>query len=54
MRERDHLEKPSVDARVILRWILKELRGGMDWIDLASDRNWWRTRVKEVINLRVL
>jgi hypothetical protein len=28
--------------------------GGMDWIDLASDRNWWRTRVKEVINLRVL
>jgi len=28
--------------------------GDMDWIDLASDRNWWRTRVKEVMYLRVL
>ena len=28
--------------------------GGMDWIELASDWNWWRTRVKEMMNLRVL
>jgi len=28
--------------------------GGMDCTHLASDRNWWRTRVKEVMNLRVL
>jgi hypothetical protein len=27
--------------------------GGMDWIELASDKNWWRTCVKEVMNLRV-
>jgi hypothetical protein len=24
----------------------------MDWIDLAEDRDQWRTLVKEVINLR--
>jgi hypothetical protein len=27
--------------------------GGMDWIDLAHDRDGWRDPVKEVINLRV-
>jgi hypothetical protein len=27
--------------------------GGMDWIDLALDRKWLQTCVKEVMNLRV-
>jgi hypothetical protein len=27
--------------------------GGMDWIDLAQDRNRWRTLVNTVMNLRV-
>jgi hypothetical protein len=26
---------------------------GMDWIDLAQDRNQWRALVKTVMNLRV-
>jgi hypothetical protein len=26
---------------------------GMDWIDLAQDREKWRTLVNEVMNLRV-
>jgi hypothetical protein len=26
---------------------------GMDWIDLAQDRNEWRTLVNTVMNLRV-
>jgi hypothetical protein len=28
--------------------------GGMDWIELAQDRDRWPTLVKEVMNLRVL
>jgi hypothetical protein len=27
--------------------------GGMDWIDLAEDRDQWRAVVKTVMNLRI-
>jgi hypothetical protein len=33
--ERDHLEDPSTDWRIILKWIFRKWEGGMDWIDLA-------------------
>jgi hypothetical protein len=43
------------------RWednIKKDLReigwGGMDWIDLAQDRDQWKALVNTVMNLRVL
>jgi hypothetical protein len=33
---------------------LREIKwGGMDWIDLAQDRNQWRALVNTVMNLRV-
>jgi hypothetical protein len=38
LRERDHLESPGADGRIILRWIMRKWDGGMDWIDLAQDR----------------
>jgi hypothetical protein len=36
LRERDHLEDPDVDGRIILRWIFRKWGcGGMDWNDLV-------------------
>jgi hypothetical protein len=37
-----------------IRLDLREIEwGGMDWINLAQDRDHWRTLVNTVVNLRV-
>jgi hypothetical protein len=37
-----------------IKWrILKKLDGGLDWIDLAKDRNRWRVLVNAVKDFRV-
>jgi hypothetical protein len=51
---RDHLEQPDVEGRILLRWIFREWGGGMDWADLAQDRDRWREPVSAVMNFRVL
>ena len=38
LRERGHLEDPEVVGRIILKWIFRKWDGGLDWIDLAQDR----------------
>jgi len=38
---RNYLEDSGVDGRIILRWIFRKWMGGMDWIDLAPDRDRW-------------
>jgi hypothetical protein len=36
------LEDLGVDGRIILKWIFDSWMGGIDWIDLAQDRDrWW-------------
>jgi len=37
----------------ILKWMLKKWDGGMDWVDLALDRDRWRAHVSAVMDLRV-
>ena len=42
-----------LDGRIILKWIFKKWNGGMDWIDMAQDRDRWRALVNAVMNLLV-
>jgi hypothetical protein len=36
------LENPGLYGRITLKWIFEMLDGGIDWIDLAQDRERWR------------
>ena len=53
LRERDHLEDSDVDGRITFKWISRKWDGGMDWIDLAQDRERWLALVNAVMKLRV-
>jgi hypothetical protein len=48
------LERPRRRWEDNIRMDLREIGwGGMDWIDLAQDRDKWRALVNTVMNLRV-
>jgi hypothetical protein len=48
------LEDQGIGGLTILRWNLKEIRWhGMEWIDMAQDRDQWRVLVNTVLSLRV-
>jgi hypothetical protein len=56
LREGDLLEDLCVDGRIILKFHFQEVGwggGGMDWIDMAQDRDRWQAVVNAVMNLRV-
>ena len=54
LRDCDHRGDLGVDWSIILKWIFRKWDvGGMDWIDLAQDRDRWRKHVSAVMNLRV-
>jgi hypothetical protein len=35
------LGRPRPRGRIILKWILEQQDGGVDWIHLAEDRDQW-------------
>jgi len=49
----DHLEDLNVDGRIMLKCFYKQYNGSVEWIDLAEDRDKWRTVVNAVMNHRV-
>jgi hypothetical protein len=53
-KERDHFEAQGVDGRMGSEWILGRLARGVEWNQLAQDRDRWRAVVNTVMNLRVL
>jgi hypothetical protein len=51
---RDHWGDPGVDGMKILKLILRKWDvGGVDWIELARDRDRWRAILNAAMNLRV-
>jgi hypothetical protein len=47
------LEDLGVHGRIILKCIFKKWDGGMDWIDMAQDRDRWWVLVNAVMHLLV-
>lgn len=52
MREGDHFEGLDVDGRIMLQWMMKNWDWGIDWVDLAQDRDRSRDDVNAVITIR--
>jgi hypothetical protein len=53
LRYRDHLEDLGLDRKIILNWIIKRWDRGMDWIELAQDKDKWRALANTVMDIRV-
>jgi hypothetical protein len=51
MRERDHFEYVGVDGRIVLKRTVKKQGGGVDWIDVAQNRD-CLVPVNVLMNLR--
>jgi len=47
------LDEPGVDGRIILMDLQEVGCGGVDWTELAQDRDRWKAFVNAVMNLQV-
>jgi len=53
LRERDHLEDPDLDEKIILKLVFVKWKGGMDWTEMARDTECLRELVNVAINFDV-
>jgi hypothetical protein len=53
LKEGGHLEDLRLRWEDNIKMDLQDVWGGMDWIDLAQDRDRWQAHVNAVMNLRV-
>jgi hypothetical protein len=42
-----------MNGRIILKFLFKKYDGGLDWMDVAQDRDRWRALVNAVMNIWV-
>jgi hypothetical protein len=49
----DRLRMCQIDETVLLVCVREVPLSGMDWVDMAQDRDRWRALVNAVMNLRV-
>jgi hypothetical protein len=52
LTEGEQLKDLGTDRRIILKWISKKWDRGIDWSDLAQERNRWRALVHAVMSLQ--
>ena len=53
MGKKDNLEETDVDGTIKLKWIFKKLYEGVEWTNLAQDRDKRPVLVNTVMILRV-
>jgi len=51
--ENNHLEELGVDGRILKTDLKDVVWGGMDWTDVAQNRNTWRSLVNSVMDFCV-
>jgi hypothetical protein len=51
--DRGHWENLGVDERKLLKFNVQEVGWGMDWMEMAQDRDRWRALVTILMSLRV-
>ena len=51
LNEGEHLKDHGVDGRIILKQIFEKLDDGIDWSDLAQDRDRWRAFMNAVMKV---